>query len=105
MIETMIARLCPLIEPVRRRGSVNIAVLTAAGKSRLLVGTDTHRWTLSTGFAFASPHRDDGLIRIGINIETIVARLDYSERLIGRVNFIGFAIVQTPHMQVHGALV
>ena len=71
---------------------------------RLLIGSDPHGRPLSAGFSFASPNCDDGLVSVGIDVETVVPRLQHSERLVGSVHFVGLSVIQTPHVQIQRAL-
>jgi hypothetical protein len=45
------------------------------GEANLFVGANPHSRAVPGRFAFATPHGDDGLIAVGIDVETIVARL------------------------------
>jgi len=71
---------------------------------RLLIGSDAHGRPVSTGFSFASPNCDDGFVRVGIDVEAVVAGLQHSERLVRSVHFVGLAVIQSPHVQIQRAL-
>jgi hypothetical protein len=77
----------------------------AIGKSRLLAPANSDSGAGAGRFPFAAPNRDYGFVIVGINVEAIVARLGDCECLVRSVHFIGLAIVQTAHMQVHRPLV
>jgi len=64
----------------------------AVGKANLFIGTNADCRSVSSGFAFAAPNCNHSLIAIGIDIETIIARLHNCESLIGRIDFIFFVI-------------
>jgi hypothetical protein len=59
----------------------------------LLIGVDPHCRTIAGRFAFATPHGDDSFVAVGINVETIIAGLQRSERLVGRIDFVFLAVV------------
>jgi hypothetical protein len=66
---------------------------SAIAKPDLLTGANPHRRTIPGGLAFATPNGDYSFVVIGIDIETIIARLQHRERLVGRVHFIFFVVV------------
>lgn len=64
----------------------------AIGEANLFIGANAHCRSVSSGFAFAPPNCNYSFIAVGIHVETIVAGLQNSERLVGRINFIFFVV-------------
>jgi hypothetical protein len=106
VIEAVVAIACPLIEGVRggRRMRVDCHRRPIA-EANLFVGENPDRRTVSGRFAFATPHGDDGLIAVRVHIKTIIARLQYGERLVGRVHFVFLIVIQVAHMKIQSSLV
>jgi hypothetical protein len=106
MVETIISRARPFIESIGRRRAMDVVIQgSAIAEPRLLLPPDAHGRTVACRFTQASPDRDDGGVRIRVYVEAIVSGLQHSECLVGSVDFEGLTVIQTPHMQVHCALV
>jgi hypothetical protein len=78
----------------------------AVSESCLLVFADSHRGpTIARRFSFAAPYRDYGFVRVRIDIEAIVARLQDGKRLVRSVNLVPLVVVEPANVQVQRALV
>jgi hypothetical protein len=64
----------------------------AVREANLLVAANADCRTISRGFALAAPNCDNGFISVGIDVETIIARLQDCERLVRRIHFIFFVV-------------
>jgi hypothetical protein len=71
----------------------------------LLVGANAHGRPTAGGLAFAAPYCDHSFVGVRIYIEAVVSRLLHGERLVRRVHFIDFVVIQPAHVQVQCALV
>jgi hypothetical protein len=59
----------------------------------LLVSADLHCRTVAGRFAFAAPHSDNSFVTVRVHVKSIIAGLQSGERLVGRIDFVFFAIV------------
>jgi len=55
--------------------------------------------------AFTLPHGYVGSVGVRIDVKAVIARLLNGERHIGRVHFIGLAVIKVTHAQVQCSLV
>jgi hypothetical protein len=101
VIEAVVAIACPLIEGIggRRRMRVDCH-RRPIGEANLFVGANPDCRAVPGRFAFATPHGNDSLIAVGIYVETIVARLQYGERLVRSIDFVFLVVVQSTNVKI-----
>jgi hypothetical protein len=106
LVFTLIANLAPIIEAVRPRCVVNLMrQRISTREARLLTGMHTNRGALACRFTLSLSDGDQGCVSVGVYIEAVVARFDYRECLIGRINLVDFALIEVANMHVYRALV
>src|SRR5207253_4096359 len=64
-----------------------------AGEARHVITFYFHGAALSGSFAFATPNRDHGSVTVGVDIETVLARLGEGESHVRRVDLIYLATI------------
>ena len=77
----------------------------AVAEANLFIGPDPYSRSVSGGFPFAAPNCNHSLVAVGIDVEPVVAGLHNCERLIGRIDFVSFVVIETAHMKIQSSLV
>jgi hypothetical protein len=75
------------------------------GKADLLIGMENDRSAVRGRLPFTAPNRNHGRVGIWIHVKAVIAGFRNGKRLVGRINFPDFVVIEAAHVQNHRALV
>jgi hypothetical protein len=105
LIFALAANLAPIIECIWMGSFASIvSQRISVAESHDLTRLNAQARSLACGLALATPYRDGSRVRVGNNVESVVAGLQDRERLIRCINFVDFSVKQMAHVQIHRAL-